>query len=141
MPAPAIERRQSRPAVQEISAPMVAGQGGGKTVEQTVAQIASDYNDGPAKADDRMIAWSSAKAAGKEVIFTNVLRLRPNLSADELKQFREASIPDVTRQTCALPGNHIGFDRGMVYTFVYLSQSNQGLMRFSVDRKICALAK
>ena len=113
----------------------------GATIEQVAASIASRYNEVDAKVYDPMTAWSSAKAVGKQVIFTYVLRVRPNLSSDELKQFRLSSITELTRRTCAVPGNHIGFDRGMAYIFVYLSESNQDLLRFSVDKERCAQAR
>ena len=124
-----------------LAAGATAAFGQGQTVEQVAQTIAAQHNATSVPSKDGMVASSSARAAGKNVVFEYVLRVRKNLSATEINEFAESARSEAVPKTCQVPGNHIGFDRGMSYTFIYKSQYGKTLTEFSVDKATCARLK
>ena len=108
-----------------------------QTVEQVAQTIAAQHNANSLTSKDEMVASSSARAIGKNVTFENVLRVQQGLSQAKLREFADYARNEVIPKTCQVPGNHLGFDRGMSYTFVYKSEYGELLTQFNVDKTTC----
>lgn len=81
--------------------------------------------------------FTSAKAVGKNVIFTNVLRVRKGLSISDLQQFQTELYKEIVPKVCEQNSENEAFKRGLYYTFVYNSTYGENLAPIKIDRQTC----
>lgn len=114
------------------SQPPLRETGENQTVEQVAAEIARRHN--AANITDEMTESSTAEARGKRVIFKNVLRVRKDLSIQELNEFRAALQEEIVPKTCIANANNIAFMKmGLYYTFLYFNTYGQKIAELTVD--------
>lgn len=107
------------------------------SIEDVASLIAYNHNQNAHNILDPMTSSSSAKAVGKNVIFTNVLRVRKGLSKSELKQFQTELYNEIVPKVCAHNSENEAFKRGLYYTFVYNSIHGENLARIKIDTQTC----
>ena len=108
------------------------------TVESVVATIVRNHNANTAAILDGFTIATSARAEGKRVIFNNVIRIQKGLAPSKLAEFQAGAYNDIAPKTCAIAANHLGFDRGMSYEFVFDNAYGERLADFVVDKNVCA---
>jgi hypothetical protein len=107
------------------------------SIEYVASQIAYNHNQNAQNMLDAMTSSSSAKAVGKNVIFTNVLRVRKGLSKSELKQFQTELYNEIVPKVCTQNSENEAFKKGLYYTFVYKSIHGENLARIKIDMQTC----
>jgi len=109
---------------------------GNLTVESVASEIAKNHN--AAKHTDDMTVSSTAEARGKQIVFTNVLRVQKDLPKQKLDEFRNALLEELVPKVCAANANSVPFMKmGLYYTFVYYNTYGQKLAEITVDRAAC----
>jgi hypothetical protein len=108
-----------------------------KQIEQIAQNIAVQHNANAAAVTDDMTVSSTATAAGRNVRFENVLRVKKGLPPAKLKEFSDATEGEVVPKACAANAKNLAFDRGLTYTFAYKNTYGEKLAEFTVDQASC----
>lgn len=119
-----------------ISTPVLAEQG--KTVESVAALIAQQHN--AQNYHDDMTVSNTAKAVGKNIIFTIILRVQKGLPPAKLAEFRSALFNEVVPSSCKVNSTpqNVGFtNMGLFYTMLYYNTYNEKLAEFLVNKAVC----
>ena len=107
-----------------------------RQIEGIAQQIAVQHN--AANRQDDMTVSSRATATGRNVRIENVIRVRERLSSAEAKAFADATEREIVPLACSENRSNPAFDRGLSYTFRYLSPAGTRLAEFTVDKQRCA---
>jgi len=111
------------------------------TLEQTAQEIARQHNaNAKALIDDTTVS-TSAKAAGANVIVTNVIRIRKQLPDEMRDEFRKSVGTELMRGVCNGNAGNEAFDRGLYYTLIYLSTDDELLAKLVVSKETCSKLK
>ena len=110
-----------------------------KQIEEIAQVIASQHNANAKAMSDEMTVASRAIAVGRNVRFENVLRVKKGLSPSKLREFANETQRVILPKACQVNANNPGFDRGLYYTFLYVSTEGKKLAEFNVDKAICKL--
>lgn len=117
-----------------ISTPLFAEQG--QTVESVAALIAQQHN--AQNYQDEMTVSNTAKAVGKNIIFTSVLRVKQGLPAAKLAEFKSALYNQMVPSICQVNAQNPAFnEKGLFYTLVNYNTYNEKLSEFVVDKSVC----
>ena len=108
-----------------------------KQIEEIAAEIAKQSNANKHLHLDDMTSSFNTIAAGRNVRFENVLRVKNDLSRDEITQWLVATQQEIIPSTCAQNVNNPAFDRGLSYTFSYTSMYEQKMGEIIVDKTTC----
>lgn len=109
-----------------ISTPLFAEQG--QTVESVAALIAQQHN--AQNYQDEMTVSNTAKAVGRNVIFTSVLRVQKGLQPAKLAEFRAGLFDMLVPPACkinSIPENVAFSKMGLFYTFLVFNTYNEKL--------------
>jgi hypothetical protein len=108
----------------------------GVTVESVAESIAMQHN--AANYHDEMTVSNTAKAVGKNIIFTSVLRVKKGLPPQKLEEFKNASYLEMVPQMCKVNEQNIAFNKmGLFYTVVSFNTYDEKLFEFVVNKSIC----
>lgn len=117
-----------------ISTPLLAEQG--QTVESVAALIAQQHN--ARNYQDEMTVSNTAKAVGKNIIFTSVLRVQKGLPQAKLAEFRTALYNEMVPPSCKANAQNIAFNQmGLFYTMIIYNTYDEKLAEFVVDKAVC----
>lgn len=119
-----------------ISTSLLAEQG--QTVESVAALIAQQHN--AQNYQDEMTVSNTAKAVGKNVIFTSVLRVQKGLPQAKLVEFRAELFNMLVPPACKInstPENVAFSKMGLFFTFLIFNTYNEKLAEFVVDKSVC----
>jgi hypothetical protein len=108
-----------------------------KQIEEIAQSIAAQHNANAKATLEDMTASSHAVATGRNVRFENVLRVKKGLPPAKLKQLSEETQREVVPKSCAVNAKNPAFDRGLTYTFAYVSTYGEKLAEFTVDPVAC----
>lgn len=109
------------------------------TIESVASDIARQHNANSKAVLDEMTVSSSATAAGKNVIFENVLKVKRGLSPSKLAEFQAALYMDHVPKVCQVNAQNPAFIKGLYYTFVYRNTYGEKLAEFVVDKSTCRI--
>lgn len=117
-----------------ISTPLFAEQG--QTLESVIAFIVQQHN--AQNYHDEITVSNTAKAVGKNIIFTSILRVKQGLPAAKLAEFKSALYNEMVPSICQANAQNHGFNEmGLFYTLVNYNTYNEKLSEFLVDKAVC----
>jgi len=108
-----------------------------KQIEEIAQNIANQHNMNEKAMLDDMTVSSRAFAIGRNVRFTNILRVKKGLQPAKLKEFSDETQREIVPKSCSVNAKNPAFDRGLSYTFVYINTYGEKLAEFTVDRAVC----
>ena len=109
-----------------------------KTVEDVAADIARQHNINAPSMYDGVLIGTAATARGKNIEFSNVLKVKPSLSKEKVSEFQAATRNEIFPEACRINKDNPAFVKGLTYTYIYHSISGQKLAEFSVSKQSCA---
>lgn len=107
------------------------------SIESIASQIASYHNKNAEKMVDDMTLSTSAKAEGKNVIITNILKVKMGLTKQELNEFQTELYKEIVPKVCQQNSGNLAFEKGLYYTFVYFNTYKEKLAEIKVDKQLC----
>jgi hypothetical protein len=108
-----------------------------KQIEDIALNIASQSNANKQAMLDEITVSFNAIAAGRNIRFENVLRVKKGLPPDKVKEWLDATRAEITPNACAQNANNPAFDRGLSYTFAYSNTYGEKLGDVFVDKATC----
>ena len=109
-----------------------------KTIEDVAADIARQHNANAPSMYDGVLIGTAATARGKNIEFSNVLKVKPGLSKDKINEFQASTRNEIFPEACRINANNPAFMKGLTYTYIYHSISGQKLAEFMINQQSCA---
>ena len=108
-----------------------------KQIEDIAKNIAAQSNANKQAMLDEMTVSFNAVAAGRNVCFENVIRVKKGLPPNMIKEWLDATRAEIIPKTCAQNAKNPAFDRGLSYTFGYSNTYGEKLGDVFVDKATC----
>jgi len=108
-----------------------------KQIEDIARSIAALSNANKQDMLDDMTVSFNASAAGRNVRFEHVIRVKKGLPPNTIKQWLDATRTEILPKACAQNANNPAFDRGLSYTFAYSNTYGEKLGDVFVDKNTC----
>ena len=109
------------------------------TIEAVAAEIARQHNVNASSMLDEMTISTLAKADGKHITIANVIRVKRNLPASKISEFKNEMTSEILSRTCQAKALDAAFKQGMYYTYEFSSTYGELLARIKVDKLICGI--
>ena len=109
----------------------------GTTIEAAALEVARKHNDNQQVFLDEMTVSSTAQAIGKNIRFTNVLRVRQGLSQAKRNEFQIALCSEMVPKICRANADNVALEKGLYYTFLYFNTYGEKLAEFIVNARAC----
>ena len=107
------------------------------TVESVALEIARQHNQSASAMLDEMTLSTSARAIGKNVVLTYVIRVQRGLSEQNLAEFKTELEREIVPAACKENADNEAFKKGLFYTFVYRNTYDEELAEVIVNRDVC----